>query len=323
MRVGAYIFFHDGAGLSTAENSPFRLGPCRRDPRLVLHVIARRQAGIVTRQQARRAGMTDSAIRQRVLSGRWQRLFPGVFACFSGPVSRPAQLWAAVLFGGPGALLSHETAAELYGLAPEPVATVHISVPRWRRVSEYPGLVVHRSARAETARHPVLEPPRTNIEETVVDLTQAAADPESAVGWLVRAGNSRQTTAGRLRAAIAGRTRVRWRRLLVTALRQLGDGCHSILELRYLRRVEQAHGLPTGIRQRDDIMYPGRRLLVELDGGSARHVLAGFVVLRYAFGEVAERPCVVALEVATALRDAGWPGRPQNCGPECAVRAVA
>jgi hypothetical protein len=289
----------------------------------VLEVTARRQAGVVTRQQARRAGITDSAIRQRVLSGRWQRLFPGVFACFSGPVSRPARLWAAVLFGGPGALLSHETAAELHGIAPEPVDTVHISVPRWRRVTEYPGLVVHRSAHAATARQPALEPPRTRIEETAVDLTQTAADLESAVGWLVRAGSCRQTTAGRLRATLTARTRVRWRRLLVAALRQIADGCHSIVELRYRRRVEQAHGLPAGVHQRHEVTYPGRHLLVELDEGAVRQVPPEYVVLRYGYGEVAERPCVVALEVATALRAAGWPGRPLNCGPECAVRAVA
>jgi hypothetical protein len=194
----------------------------------VLDATARRQAGVITRQQARRAGMTDSAIRQRVLSGRWQRLFPGVFACFPGPVPRAARLWAAVLFGGPGASLSHETAAGLHGLAPVPADTgadtVHISVPRWRRVTRYPGLVVHRSAHAGPARHPVPEPPRTGVEQTVVDLTQTAPDLYSAVGWLVRGVSSRHTTAGRLRAALTGRTRVRWRRSLVAALRHVADG---------------------------------------------------------------------------------------------------
>lgn len=305
----------------------------------MLEPIARRQAGVVTRQQARRAGLTDSAIRQRVLSGRWQRLFPGVFACFSGPVPRPTRLWAAVLFGGPGAVLSHHTAAELHGLAAEPSGTVHISVPRWRRVTRYPGLVVHRSAHAGPARVPVLEPPRTRVEDTLVDLTGTAANLESAIGWLVRGVASRQTTAGRLRATLTGRTRVRWRRPLTAALRQVADGRHSILDLRYKRQVEQAHGLPAGVRQRrerslDDVVYPGRRLLVELDGGTAHPdlpdprpgnaaVLAGSARLRYGYGDVTRRPCVVALEVATALRSAGWPGRPRNCGPECALRSVA
>jgi hypothetical protein len=71
---------------------------------------------------------------------------------------------------------------------------------------------------------------------------------------------------------IEGRERVRWRRLLVAALRDVAEGCHSILELRYKHRVERAHGLPGGVRRqrrqrrRDDVTYPGQRLMVELDG---------------------------------------------------------
>lgn len=163
--------------------------------------------------------MTDSAIRQRTLAGRWQRLFPGVFVCFSGPVPRPALLWAAVLYGGPGAVLSHETAAELHGLVTRPADSVHISVPRWRHVTGQPGLVVHRSVRAVPVHDPVAVPPRSPVEETIVDLTQAAPDVYTAVGWLVVGVSSRQTTAARLRATLTGRTRVRWRQILVTALR--------------------------------------------------------------------------------------------------------
>jgi very-short-patch-repair endonuclease len=309
----------------------------------VLDEISRRQAGVVTRQQARRCGLSDSAVRQRLVSGRWQRLYPGVFACFSGRVPRTVELWAAVLFGGPDAMLSHDTAAELHGLVPQPSDTVHISVPGRRRVTRYPGLVVHRSSHAQHARHPVLEPARTRVEDTIVDLTQTSPDLESAVGWMVRGVTSRQTTPVRLRAAIKARSRIRWRRNLVAALRNVADGCHSILELRYQRRVEQAHGLPPGVRQqrrdrwRDDVAYPLHHLTVELDGQLAHPaerafrdhrrdnaaVLAGAAVLRYGYVDVTERACVVAREVAAALNAAGWAGRPRRCGPACGLRVAA
>lgn len=53
---------------------------------LVLHY----QAGVATRSQAHKAGLSDHAIAHRVASGRWQRLYEGVYATFSGPVPRQA-----------------------------------------------------------------------------------------------------------------------------------------------------------------------------------------------------------------------------------------
>jgi very-short-patch-repair endonuclease len=296
-----------------------------------------RQAGIITRQQALSAGLTDDTIGAQLAAGRWQRVHPGVLATFSGPLSRAAQLWAAVLFAGPGAVLSHETAAELIGLDGRHEQRIHVTVPAPRTPVVRHGVVVHRSRNVAGTRHPVLEPPRTRIEETVVDLTQTSRDLDMAVGWLIRAVASRRTTPARLLATLTARRRVRWRRELTDALSDVADGCHSLLELRYARRVERAHRLPRGERQRprgatyEDVAYPEFGTSVELDGKVnhvAEHafrdhrrdnavVLAGARVLRYGFADVAQRPCVVAAEVATVLRSAGWPGNPRACGAGC------
>ena len=69
------------------------------------------QAGVLTRAQARQCGITDRRIETALRSGRWQRPHTGVNVAFSGPLPRPAQLWAAVLRAGPDAVLSHDTAA--------------------------------------------------------------------------------------------------------------------------------------------------------------------------------------------------------------------
>ncbi|GAA0898888.1 hypothetical protein [Virgisporangium aurantiacum] len=295
------------------------------------------QAGILTRRQALAAGLTDEAIDAQVGAARWQRVYPGVLATFSGPVGREAQLWAAVLFAGTGAVLSHETAAELHKLVSEPAEVVHISIPVGRSVRARPGIVLHRSRNVERLRHPVLEPPRTKLEETVLDLTQTSPDLDSAIGWLVKAVASRRTTATRLLEALTARHRVRWRRELTNALSDVADGCHSMLELRYARAVERAHRLPHGCRQRrrgswyDDVAYIDFGVLVELDGRAAHAgervfrdhrrdnaaVLSGAKVLRYGLADVTRRPCVVAGEVATVLRSAGWVGHPRSCGPGC------
>jgi very-short-patch-repair endonuclease len=306
---------------------------------VVWEELAATRSGILTRKQALVAGLTDEAIEAQVSAARWQRVYPGVLATFSGPLSREAQLWAAVLSVGTGAVLSHETAAELLGLIDGSSEVVHVTVPVSRNVRPRPGIVLHRSRNVERLRHPVLEPPRTRLEETVIDLTQTSPDLDAAIGWLVKAVASRRTTAARLLAAVTARHRVRWRRDLISGLSDVAEGCHSMLELRYARRVERGHRLPRGDRQHkrdrwyDDVAYTGFGVLVELDGRAAHAgegvfrdhrrdnaaVISGAKVLRYGLADVTRRPCAVAAEVAAVLRAAGWAGRPRDCGPGCAL----
>jgi very-short-patch-repair endonuclease len=280
--------------------------------------------------------MSDDAIDARLASGRWRRLTVGVLATFSGPLSRAARLWAAVLATGPATMLSHYTAAELWGIAPE-AAEIHVCVPANRRVTAPAGVVVHRSRNFARACHPALSPPRTRVEDTVLDLAECSADLDSALAWPIRAVTARLTTTDRLLAATDTRSRLRWRRELRDALRDVTAGCHSVLELRYVRCVERAHGLPYGIRQRrrdrwrDDVSYLDYRVQVELDGRIAHPdelafrdrrrdnaaVLGGARVLRYGHADVTHHPCGVAQEVAAVLRAEGWPGKLRGCGNDC------
>ena len=289
------------------------------------------QDGTLTRAQALNMGLTDKAISARLRSGRWQRLYPGAYAAFSGEPARSAWLWAAVHSAGPHAVLSHQTAAEIYGLVRQATGPIHVTVPSGARVVRRPGIALHHSRRVAQARHPALLPPRTRIEETVLDLTQAAGSLDRALDWVFRACGSRLTTADRIGAAMSLRLRMRWRAELACALGLAEDGVHSLLEGRYADGVERAHGLPVGTRQQrvrracrsqyQDVSYDGYRTIVELDG-SATHradtrwrdirrdnanVAEGWVTLRYGWADVTERACEVAAEVAAALRQRGWP----------------
>src|SRR6516225_3287410 len=116
-----------------------------------LRNLAEHQGGVVSRSQALRAGLSVGRIKFRVTSGRWRQLHPGVYATFTGGPGRSAQLWAAVLAAGPGAMLSHETAAELQRLTDKPVETIHVSVPGQRHVLAADGVTIHRSTRAVQA----------------------------------------------------------------------------------------------------------------------------------------------------------------------------
>lgn len=279
----------------------------------------------------------------RLRSGRWQQLYRGVYATYTGELGREAWLWAAVLRVGPDAVLSYQTAAELDRLAPRPSTLIHVTVPRERHVRVIPGLVIHRCNRIQLARHPSLTPPRTRIEETALDLAQSAADLDDAYAWLARACAGRLTTPARLWAAMAARRRMRWRGELAAALGDVSAGAHSTLERRYIRDVERAHRLPSARRQvrtargtrteYKDALYEEFGVGVELDGDLAhppeahwrdRHrdnaaAVDGIITLRYSWPDVIRRPCHVAAQVAAVLRQRGWRGRPRPCGSHCPV----
>jgi hypothetical protein len=301
------------------------------------------QHGVLTRAQAVEGGMTDKAIAVRLRRGRWQRLHVGVYAAFSGRPPRSALIWAAVLRGGPDAVLSHETAAELSGLMVPSGPVIHLTVPSGAQIARISGAVVHYSGRLVQARHPVLEPARTRIEETVLDLGQAARALDPALGWIFLACGSRKTTAERISAAMTLRPRMRWRADLARALDAARQGTHSLLEFRYLNRVERPHGLPAGARQYpvrrggrrqyQDVLYEAPGVVVELDGRAAHpaqsrlrdvrrdnaNAAAGQVTLRYTWTDVTGRPCTVAAEVSAVLMQRGWTGVPRRCGYRCTL----
>jgi hypothetical protein len=239
------------------------------------------QGHVITRTQAIQLGLDPWAIRNRERYGHWRRLNAGVYADFTGLPNREAEVWAAILRAGPGAALSHWTAAERHGLTDKPSPAIHIAVPiarhpaRWTAI---PGVIVHRSRSLERTVHPAMSPPCTRVEETVLDLIEASATFEEAYDWICRAIGRRRTTATRIREVMAARPRMRWRADLELALGDAGEVL-SVLERRYVRCVERPHGLPSATRQARvwhgsgnrylDNLYDEYRACVEIDGAAA------------------------------------------------------
>lgn len=304
--------------------------------------LAQIQHGILTASQARRGGVSKDVIRSRVRSGRWQQLHHGVYAVFTGDPPRGATLWAIVLRAGRGAVLSYYTAAELHGLSDEPSTRVHVTIPESRRVIPIRGVVIHVEARAEQAAHPTQLPPRTRVEETVLDLTQVAASAQDACGWITRGLGRRLTTQEKLRDALGKRKRVRFRTEIAEMLTADWAGVHSALEYRYVKWVELPHGLPRGKRQvrvrrgdrseYRDVLYEDYGLAVELDGRAAHPgdtrwndirrdnaaVADGILTLRYGWDDLSMRACIVADQVYRALSRSG-PVSARPCSPACPV----
>jgi len=305
------------------------------------------QADVIARRQSAVVGIDPDTMRNRVRSGRWQRLQWGVYAAFSGNPARETQLWAALLRAGPDAVLSHQTAAERHGLIDEPTALITITVPAARhpgRWAQIPGVVIRRSDAILHTRHPAMFPPCTRVEDTVLDLIQIAATFDDAYAWICRAIGRRRTTADRIRGAMDVRKKMRWRREIAVALGDAEGGALSVLEYRYVHRVERPHGLPKASRQAPvtagqrtrylDNHYDGYCMCVELDGQQAhpdhqrwddqRRINAitaqGVTTLRYGWIDVDRRPCQTAAQIGAALRARGWPGPLLPCAPECPAR---
>jgi very-short-patch-repair endonuclease len=309
--------------------------------------LVRVQEGVISRRQAISGGTPPGVIDSRIRSGRWLVLRPGIYSVFTGRPSRQATLWAAVLSAGPGAALSHQTAAELFRLTDQPSSSIHLTIPRDRRMRPAAGVVIHRSGRVAESVHPTLLPPRTRIEETVLDLVGAARTFEEAFGFVCSACQRRLTTAQCLCEAMSRRTKLRWRTELAVAIRDVSSGVHSVLEYRYVHRVERPHGLPAAARQvrvtseqRNrylDNLYRDYGLCVELDGRQAHPddqrwpdqrrinsiIEQGLTVLRYGWADIDRWPCQVASQVGDVLVRLGWSGRVRPCGSGCAARTPA
>ena len=129
--------------------------------------LARRQQGRVTLSQLRWLGVGPSTAQGWQAQGYLERVLPGVYAVGHSAPSREADLWAAVLYAGPGAMLSHGTAAHWLGLIDYAPRRIEVSTPR--KVRSLQSFRVY-------ARRPDLERqihrgiPVTTIPVTMVDL---------------------------------------------------------------------------------------------------------------------------------------------------------
>jgi hypothetical protein len=317
-------------------------------PKLGLKVA--NQAGIITRKQAMGAGMSSRAIEWKIAAGRWQQVYRGVYATFTGSLSRQATLWATVLYAGEKAVLSHESAGEVHGLVDRPVAAIHTTVPAGRRVRPVPGLVIHVSDQpTRLEEYPRGQVPATVVEDTIIDLAESCQDVYDVYGWVTRAFGRKNVRVNPVMLLLAVRLRkkLRWRTELNEAIVAAAGGAHSALEILWDRNVERAHGLPisskqvpfkkkdgtTGYRDREYSLW---RLIIELDGKRAhpgeqwasdrardrQAAVAGGNTLRYGWRETRYEACDTAVEVTWVLWRRGWRGRPKPCSPGCPVAGL-
>jgi hypothetical protein len=131
--------------------------------------LAEGQHGVVARRQLIALGLSVGLIRGRIDSGYLLPLHRGVFAVGHGRISRRGWWIAAVLASGPGAVLSHGSAADLWSLrgsrgAPEVTRRAGGAGPPAIRIHQT--RVLERNETTVEAGIPV-----TSIERTILDMS--------------------------------------------------------------------------------------------------------------------------------------------------------
>jgi very-short-patch-repair endonuclease len=289
----------------------------------VIAAIARRQYGVVARRQLAAIGIGTEGIAARIGSGRLHRLHRGVYAV--GHVSLRAEAYwiAAVLAAGPGAVLSHASAAALWALRPSASALVDVTVPTRSGRRRRPKLRIHRTGRLapdEVTRHSGI--PVTSVARTLLDLmdilskqqTKRALDEAEHLGLLdltsvravVRANPGRRGTC------------------LLTLAGAAPERTRSPLEDRFLELIER-HALPRpqvneGVTGHEaDFVWIEQKLIVETDGRGAHltraafendrlrdraNLRAGFITIRLTDKALDDEAAVVA-DLRARLRSSG------------------
>lgn len=301
------------------------------------------QDGVIARFQVIAAGGDDDLIAGRLRRREWARLRAGAYVDHTGVPTWNQRAWAAVLAVWPAAL-SRDSALRACGMTRCGVsdsAPIRVAIDKSRGGRAPTGIVVERITGYEARVRPT-SPPRIRIEFAVLQVASRSTE-EDAVAVISDAVSTRRTTAARLAAALATMTRLPQRAFLAEVLDDVGGGSQSLLEQRYLRLVERAHGLPPGDRQVvatvvgrravRDIHYPDFGVFVELDGRLGHEAAAdrwkdlerdlaaaasGRLTLRPGWRQVLD-PCRLTDILVGVLRSRGWRGTPTGCSASCPV----
>lgn len=290
--------------------------------------FASRHHGVVTLAAAQQAGVSLSSWYRAHDHAVLERLYPGVSRIVGSPATRHQQVTAAVLAVGPDAMASHRTAAELWGIPRPAGEPIDVIVSRRARSSALGSHIRLHRPRDHRDLVPVNRwgIPTTNAVRTLCDL--GAVDRAGVTGAVGHVLSTRLATWAALDRGIArhagyGRHGVvAFREALQTWLLD-GKPADSVLELA-MRKLLRTYGLPPVefhpkiCGYETDFRIIGTRILIECDGWTTHgldrkqferdrerdrvHSAAGFVTMRFTYGDIVRSPAATARDIRRELQ---------------------
>jgi very-short-patch-repair endonuclease len=234
--------------------------------------IAARQDNVITGDQLTAAGLGRGAIAHRVKAHTMQRLHVSVYLLGAAPPTPMARARAAALACGPDAVVSHRSAACLFGLLPETTGDVDVTIPG-RNQAPRSGIRRHRVK--SLPRHHVTNVNGikvTSIARTICDL--AATESRHATEQAFQEALYREIVTDKALQAVLDREPRRRGAPVIRALLENPSLTRSERERRLLKLIEQA-GLPKPLTNvplngyKADVFWPQYNLILEFDGWHA------------------------------------------------------
>jgi len=245
--------------------------------------VATRQHGVVALRQLRALGFGMRGVERRVRDGRLHPIHCEVFAAGHRRLTHRSFWWAGLLAYGDDALLSHGSAASLWGLAPRRAGPVHVTASLGRQgIDRRTGIWIHRGRLDDEDRTTRDGIPVTTVARTLFDFAEVTDRKRLAGAWQ----EADRLKLLRLAAVEAVCERGRGRRALqpirqlLASARQMAEG-DSPLEDRFLAFCErQRLPMPATnvlvLGDEVDALWPAARLIAELDSWEYHRHRAAF-----------------------------------------------
>jgi predicted transcriptional regulator of viral defense system len=161
-----------------------RRGPDREG----LYLLASEQAGYFTRAQAADYDISPSLLSYHTRAGTMQRAYPGVYRFRDFPFTQRKEIVAAWLaVGKDQAVVSHESALDIWGLTDLIPDAIHLTVPRNKRnLPKIAGVAIHVPSNRFKVQEDEIRTvesslPVTSPQRTLLDVASAGISPEHVI----------------------------------------------------------------------------------------------------------------------------------------------
>jgi predicted transcriptional regulator of viral defense system len=157
-----------------------------------LYEIAEAQAGYFTAKQASAVGYSRQLLGHHAQAGNFKRVHHGIYRLTRYPNSPREDLYIAWLRCGPHAVISHDSALELYELSDAMPIDIHVTVPRGSSLRRS-GIRLHTGKLRPDEVTSWQGLPVTTIERTIADVVARGAQE-----WVVQQAIREAIARGRL-----------------------------------------------------------------------------------------------------------------------------